>query len=164
MSAIPPSRAVATSAPAVFADPSVAGGDLWQRPLTPFRLRRPFEAPASRFAAGHRGIDLEAAAGQPIVAVESGTVTFAGTVVDRPVMTLRTSSGELVSLEPIVATGGVGRGSNVQRGAILGTVGSGGHCDAGCVHVGVRVDGDYVNPMLWFGGVPRAILLPWSDG
>ncbi len=43
---------------------------------------------------------------------------------------------------------------------MIGTVSSGGHCAAGCVHFGVRIDGEYVSPFLFLGGLPRAVLLP----
>ena len=46
------------------------------------------------------------------------------------------------------------------HGAVIGTAGAGGHCSGSCVHVGVRVDGQYVSPLLFFGGVPPAVLLP----
>jgi hypothetical protein len=29
------------------------------------------------------------------------------------------------------------------------------------VHVGLRFNGEYVNPLLVWGEVPRAVLLPW---
>ena len=41
---------------------------------------------------------------------------------------------------------------------------SGGHTPAGAVHVGVRWNGVYINPMLLFGGVERAVLLPCGSG
>jgi hypothetical protein len=47
----------------------------------------------------------------------------------------------------------------VSRGSVLGRVDFGPHCR--CLHVGVRWRGMYVNPLLVFGEVPRAILLPW---
>ena len=30
-----------------------------------------------------------------------------------------------------------------------------------CLHLGVRVDGAYVSPLLFLGGQPRAVLLRW---
>jgi hypothetical protein len=29
------------------------------------------------------------------------------------------------------------------------------------VHFGVRIDGEYVSPFLFLGGIPRAVLLPF---
>lgn len=149
------------AAPSPGRGPEHVGGDLWVRPIDPWVLERTFEAPATRFSAGHRGIDLTASPGTPVLAVDTGTVTFAGTVVDRPLISLRTSTGELASMEPVRASEGIVAGSDVARGSVIGSVADGGHCAARCIHLGVRVHGDYVNPMLYFGGVTRAVLLPW---
>ena len=66
--------------------------------------------------------------------------------------------GVVSSIEPVVSA--VRAGASVGRGDPVGAVGTGGHCDAACVHLGVRVHGEYVSPMLFLGGVPRAVLLP----
>src|SRR5690606_40194397 len=47
-------------------------------PLVVLELVRGFEAPRERWGAGHRGVDLAAATGQPVRAPGPGTVTFAG--------------------------------------------------------------------------------------
>jgi murein DD-endopeptidase MepM/ murein hydrolase activator NlpD len=131
----------------------------WEWPLSPpGGIVRPFEAPPGPYAAGHRGIDLAAAAGQRVAAPAAGVVQFAGVVVDRPVVTLRVGARTLVSLEPVAAELPVG--AAVGAGEPLGTVAGGGHCGGGCLHVGVRVDGAYVSPLLFLAGVPPAVLLP----
>jgi hypothetical protein len=43
---------------------------------------------------------------------------------------------------------------------IVGTVATGGHCEGSCIHFGVRLHGEYVSPLLYLAGVPRAVLLP----
>jgi murein DD-endopeptidase MepM/ murein hydrolase activator NlpD len=121
-------------------------------------VKRGYEAPATRYSAGHRGIDIPAGAGTLVVAPESGTVRFAGVVVDRPTVTVQTSAGILLSIEPVAAEYAVG--DAVERGSALGIVATGGHCTGACIHLGVRVAGEYVSPMRFFGGVPRAVLLP----
>jgi hypothetical protein len=35
-----------------------------------------------------------------------------------------------------------------------------GHCAATCLHLGARIAREYVNPLLFLGDVPRAVLLP----
>ena len=51
-------------------------------------------------------------------------------------------------------------GAAVARGAAVGTIGIGGHAAPGVLHFGVRLEGEYINPLLLLGGVPRAVLLP----
>ncbi|QDZ14081.1 peptidoglycan DD-metalloendopeptidase family protein [Humibacter ginsenosidimutans] len=131
----------------------------WSWPVPGARtVLRGYEAPASRYSAGHRGIDIAAVTGTPVVSPASGTVRFAGVVVDRPTITVATVDGVLISLEPVASP--LAAGDVVAGGQSLGRVAAGGHCNAACVHLGVRVNGDYASPLLFFGGVPRAVLLP----
>lgn len=141
---------------------SESEGGAWEWPLPDHTLTAPYAAPATRYAAGHRGVDFPAVLGTPVHAPDDAVVRFSGVVVDRPVLTLDHGGGVLSSFEPLVSELPVG--SVVARGAVLGAVGTGGHCDAGCLHVGVRVAGEYVSPMLFFGRVPPAVLLPLGDG
>ncbi|OOB90481.1 hypothetical protein B0T42_11265 [Rathayibacter sp. VKM Ac-2630] len=136
----------------------VPPGSLWASPVPGFTVVEPWRAPEHRYAAGHRGIDLEATAGAPVLAVTGGTVSFAGRVVDRGVVSIEHADGLVSSVEPVEAT--VSAGAVVAPGDVIGTVGGGGHCDGRCVHLGVREDGEYVSPMRYFGGIPRAVLLP----
>ncbi|MFF9562781.1 murein hydrolase activator EnvC family protein [Leifsonia sp. NPDC014704] len=143
--------------------PSAADqGARWMWPVAAPAVSAPYAAPPTRYAAGHRGIDVTAVSGTPVVAPETATVRFAGMVVDRPVVTLDHGGGVLSSVEPVSSVLPVG--SAVARGAVIGVVASGGHCGTACIHVGVRVDGEYVSPMLFFGRVPPAILLPLGRG
>jgi murein DD-endopeptidase MepM/ murein hydrolase activator NlpD len=137
-------------------------GARWMWPVADPAVSGPYAAPPTRYAAGHRGIDLTATAGAPLIAPDGATVRFAGMVVDRPVLTLDHGGGVLSSFEP--ASSDLPVGSRVARGAVIGVVGSGGHCGTACVHVGVRLNGEYVSPMLFFGRVPPAILLPLGGG
>jgi murein DD-endopeptidase MepM/ murein hydrolase activator NlpD len=131
----------------------------WRWPTAPpGRVVQGFEAPAGPYAAGHRGIDVAAPAGTPVLAPADAVVQFSGTVAGRPVVTLRVDEHVLVSVEPVA--GEVPVGAAVVAGQRFGAVASGGHCDGRCVHVGVRVDGEYVSPLLFFAGVPPAVLLP----
>ncbi|QTX04495.1 murein hydrolase activator EnvC family protein [Agromyces archimandritae] len=147
-----PAHAVPLGAPAVDA----AGDWIW--PITPVRIVAPYRAPETRYAAGHRGVDLASAPGDGIRSPADGVVSFAGTVVDRAVVTVDTGDGVLVSMEPVLSA--LPAGTAVGRGQPLGVVADGGHCDGSCVHLGVRVDGDYVSPLRFLGGIPRSVLLP----
>lgn len=131
----------------------------WVWPVgPPVVVVAPFRAPATPYSAGHRGIDLAAAPGDVVVAPAAGVVRFAGLVAGRGVVSIDHGGGVLSAIEPVAAT--VTAGTPVAPGEIVGSVASGGHCDGVCVHFGVRVDGEYVSPFLFLGGLPRAVLLP----
>lgn len=137
-------------------------GRRWAWPVErPWRVTAPFRAPETRFAAGHRGIDVAASLGAPVLAPADGVVAFVGTVVERPVITIKHDGGLVTSFEAVEAT--VPAGTPVNAGDRIGTVAGGGHCDGRCVHFGVRLRGDYVSPMLYLGGFSRAVLLPFRD-
>jgi len=136
-------------------------GPRWEWPLASHSLTAPYAAPATRYAAGHRGIDLSAVTGVPVSAPDDAVVRFSGVVVDRPVLTLDHGGGILSSYEPVASE--LPMGTAVARGSVVGAVAGGGHCQAACLHVGVRVDGEYVSPLLFFARVPPAILLPLGN-
>jgi len=148
--------AAAGSAPAAVTSPH------WAWPVLPPRVVGAFAAPPTPYAAGHRGIDLATTPEQPVTAPTDATVRFAGVVVDRPVLTLDHGGGVLSSYEPLATE--LVAGQPVARGAPIGRLASGGHCAASCLHVGVRVDGAYVSPLLFFDTVPPSVLLPLGDG
>jgi murein DD-endopeptidase MepM/ murein hydrolase activator NlpD len=147
--------------PAVEGSSTVRVSARWLWPLAPPSLLRGFEAPPTPYAAGHRGIDLRAVPGSAVTAPSSATVRFAGVVVDRRVLTLDHGGGVLSSYEPMLS--GLSVGDAVTAGDALGQVDTGGHCTDACLHIGVRVDGEYVSPLLFFDRVPRAVLLPLGD-
>ena len=129
----------------------------WPTPGTRVVLA-PFRAPAHAYGAGHRGIDIEAAIGSAVAAPAPGVVAFRGIVVDRPVLTIEHDGGLVTTVEPVDST--LQPGDSVAAGDAVGVVATGGHTEPGGMHLGVRLDGMYINPLLLFGGVPRAVLLP----
>jgi hypothetical protein len=129
----------------------------WDWPIAPAVIVRPYVAPETLYGRGHRGLDLEATPGTVLRMPFDGQVSFVGRVVDRTVVTVTDGSDWSLSMEPVESR--LVLGDRVSRGSSLGRVGAGPHC--GCVHVGVRWRGMYVNPLLVFGSLPRAILLPW---
>ena len=152
----PVSHASAARSPVSSSASTGISGWVW--PVDGQRIvRRPFLAPPTPYGVGHRGVDLAASgAGVEVRAVTSGVVHFAGVVVDRPVITVR--QGQVLTtvepVEPLVATG-----DRVRAGDVIGVL-LPGHCAHPCVHLGVRVAGEYVSPLLWLGGLQRAVLLP----
>lgn len=144
--------------------PTQAGSaPLWAPPLgQPLRISASYSLPGGPYQAGHRGIDLFARPGDPVRMPATGTVTFVGTVVDRPVLSVRLDARTIVSFEPLVSE--AREGDVIARGAVIGKVasydpGSATHCRTGCLHLGVRIDGEYTNPLRFLRLRPR--LLPW---
>jgi murein DD-endopeptidase MepM/ murein hydrolase activator NlpD len=133
----------------------------WRWPLDGARtVVEPFRAPAHAYGAGHRGVDLAGSA-PPVRAPAAGVVAFRGVVVDRPVLTIEHADGLVSTFEPLDSTLQIG--DAVEVGDELGTIARGGHTAPGLLHLGVRLDGVYINPLLLFGTVERAVLLPCCE-
>ncbi|WP_433677262.1 murein hydrolase activator EnvC family protein [Microbacterium gorillae] len=141
---------------------TLPGHERWSWPIEgAVRVTRPFLAPPHAYGAGHRGIDLVSLAGGSGVVVRApsdGVIAFVGTVVDRPLLTIDHGDGLVTTLEPVRSDLAVG--ALVRAAEDVGTIASGGHTANGELHFGVRLNGEYINPLLLLGGVPRAILLP----
>jgi murein DD-endopeptidase MepM/ murein hydrolase activator NlpD len=139
---------------------AVLAGAPWTWPVDgPHDVVRPFIVPAHEYGPGHRGVDLPAPDGV-LLAPADGVVHFAGVVVDRPVLSIDHGGGVLSSYEPVSTS--LSKGDVVTRGQAVGTV-LAGHCSMTCVHLGVRIDGEYVSPMRFLGVIPRAVLLPTRE-
>ena len=151
--------ASAEDAPQPAVAPEYVEQWLWPVPA-PIRVVSPFRAPPTPYASGHRGIDIAVEHGAVIVAPAAGVVSFAGRVVDRGVVAIDHGDGVVSAIEPVDAL--VTEGTVVAAGDPIGVAASGGHCAAECAHFGVRVDGQYVSPFLFLGGLPRAVLLPMA--
>ena len=137
----------------------------WQWPLTPRpRVARPFAAPRSTWGAGHRGVDLASASGQPVRAVAAGTVTHVGVIAGRPTVTVAHPDGLRSTYEPVDAT--VRTGDTVTAGQVLGTVVvAGSHCSPSpCLHLGALRGREYLDPMTLLGPVRVRLLPLWRDG
>jgi len=122
-------------------------------------ILRDFVAPETPWGPGHRGVDLDASSSATLRAPVAGRLRFVGEVVSRGVVTIETPEGYLVSMEPVSID--LPSGSRVRAGQIIGSVNSG-HCRSRCLHLGLRIDGDYVSPATFLGVERRAILMPWT--
>jgi murein DD-endopeptidase MepM/ murein hydrolase activator NlpD len=129
-------------------------------PLSPRpELLRPFDRPLNQWSLGHRGVDLLAVIGQPVLSAGDGIVTFSGVIAGRGVVTIRHSEGLRTTYEPVDERSA--SGTVVHRGTRIGILsGVPGHCvPLHCVHWGAISGEDYRDPLslLGFG---RPILLP----
>jgi murein DD-endopeptidase MepM/ murein hydrolase activator NlpD len=130
----------------------------WPLSPRPAVLRR-FELPGSRWSAGHRGVDLSAAVGQPVLSAGDGIVAFSGVIAGRGVVSVQHSGGLRTTYEPVDER--LASGTLVHRGAKIGVLSPRpGHCiPRRCLHWGAISGQTYRDPLslLSFG---RPILLP----
>lgn len=123
---------------------------------------RGFDPPALPFGPGHRGVDLAARAGQPVLAPGPGVVAFAGLVAGRGVVSVDHAGGLRTTYEPVTARRAVGE--PVAAGAVLGLVSPGpGHClPRTCVHWGLRRGETYLDPLGLLGVTAVRLLPVWT--
>ncbi len=134
----------------------------WSWPLSPKPgVLRIFDPPDKPWLSGHRGVDVGPASdGGKVTAPSDGVVTFAGVVVDRPVLTIDHGGGLKSSFEPV--TSELKAGDVVRNGQAIGTL-EPGHCGAStCLHWGVRRGEEYLNPLGFVADLRPSILLPLS--
>lgn len=127
------------------------------RPGTP-ALTRPYDAPDPDWLAGHRGVDLAGAPGQPVYAAGPATVVFAGPLAGRPVVSITHPGGLRTSYEPVDPA--VRPGQRVDASTPLGRLAAG-HpgCPApACLHWGAMRGpasrADYVDPVGLLAATP----------
>lgn len=121
-----------------------------------------FDPPVAAWSSGHRGVDLAARTGDVVRSMAAGTVLFAGTIAGKPVVSVGYPGPDRPrsTYEPVIPSVAVGQ--QVAEGAVLGTVAViGGHCGGtrGCLHVGLRTDTRYLDPLTLVGRAP-AVLKP----
>jgi murein DD-endopeptidase MepM/ murein hydrolase activator NlpD len=137
--------------------PAVAGDGSWTWPLGDRRVVEAFDPPNTAYSAGHRGVDLPGVVGEPVRAVASGRVTFAGSVAGVGVVTVD-HGGERSTYQPVKVD--VRRGERVRAGDSLGRLrAAGSHCASACLHLG-RLAGDaYLDPLDRLGSASRVRLV-----
>jgi murein DD-endopeptidase MepM/ murein hydrolase activator NlpD len=139
---------------------SVAGHPKADWPVTPGTVLAGFDASATTYAPGHRGVDLAAHPGQLVRSSLAGTVTVAGPVAGRSVIVVEHDDGLRTTYLPVQPSVGVGH--VVRRGGSIGKLLAGPHCGSvSCLHWGARTQGGYVDPLGLLGhGAGRVVLLP----
>lgn len=129
-------------------------------PLSPRpAVLRPFDPPRDQWSPGHRGVDLSAVVGQPVLSAGEGVVGFAGVVAGRGVLTVQHSGGLRTTYEPVDDR--LASGTIVHRGTRVGVLSAEpGHCaPGGCLHWGAISREAYLDPLSLLS-VGRPILLP----
>lgn len=131
---------------------------------------RGFDARAGPYGPGHRGIDIAASPGESVRAPATGRVEFSGPVAGTNWVTLLVAPGVLVTLgpllDPAVTAGQVRRRAPVGRvgpGHTLPPAGQAGSGGEATLHLGVRVNGVYVDPLPYLVDRPRPRLAPLPE-
>ena len=136
-----------------FPSSAVANESLWDWPAAGALLRTP-ALPNGHYGAGHRGLDIAAAAGREVLSPMTATVTWVGKIAGRQGVTVTAGSFKH-TLMNVAAT--VARGEDVLRGEPIGTSVISDHCSKTCIHWGVRERGNYIDPRI--GTKPRIVRL-----
>lgn len=126
----------------------------WPLPGRPPVLRR-FLPPPTPYAPGHRGVDLGAAVGTPVLAAGAGVIGFAGPLAGRGVVTVIFDGGLRTTYEPVRAI--VRPGDRVALGQQIGWLAAPtGHCGPGtaCLHWGLLRGSVYLDPLTLLGASP----------
>lgn len=135
---------------------------VWPLPGSALEPLRGFESPEHRYGSGHRGIDIALSPGSKILTPSDGVIHFAGWLVNRPVVSIRHANGLLSSFEPVRSL--LPAGAEVTAGQHIGYHDEGDesfqHCLTPCVHFGVRLHGEYLNPLVFFQLEPLSVLYP----
>lgn len=117
---------------------------------------RGFDLPAGPYGRGHRGVDIAAPLGTPVLAPAAGQVLFAGPVAGVTWASIQIAPGVVVTLGPLSDLT-VAAGRRVRAGSRVGRLAAG-HADA--LHLGLRVDGLPVDPLPWLAAFIRPRLAP----
>lgn len=130
---------------------SVSREALWLPVLSSDRESfRKFRQPETDWGAGHRGVDYQVSDGDRLVSPTNSVVQFAGLVFGRPVVVLRHSDGLSSELEPACLSKELAVGQSLKAGDPFAKVCFGakdGHCEAACLHWGVRTTArGYLSP------------------
>ncbi|MFI6319563.1 M23 family metallopeptidase [Nonomuraea sp. NPDC050556] len=142
--------------------PAAAAPSPWQWPLsgTPTILRR-FAPPPAPWLSGHRGVDLAATPGTPVYAAGPGTITYAGPLAGRGVITILHTAGLKTTYLPVQAS--VRRGDQISAGARIGIIEDvPGHCAQQCLHWGLLRASRYLDPLLLLGWGQVRLLPYWT--
>ena len=142
--------------------------DLWDL-VTPRRFGLPLAAPLDPMPeprsfgnrrilndeprSPHSGIDMKAPRGTPVHAVADGVVVLAGNHFFAGNSVYLDHGGGLISMSFHLHEIRVEEGQEVERGQVIGTVGSTGRSTGPHLHLGLRWHGARVDPGLLIGGL-----------
>jgi hypothetical protein len=156
---------VSTAAGGLSGGRQSAAQPAWVEPVPGLadRVVADYDAPLSRWGPGHRGIDFAVSREELISSPVAGSVHFVGRVVNRPILTIVDSAGQLASFEPVCSN--LNAGEVVRAGSVIGwhceaDLSYDPHCAVECVHFSTRRDGNYLSPLHLIFGLEPSRLWP----
>ncbi len=105
---------------------------------------RAFDKPEHNWLAGHRGVDLDLAVGDPIRSAGIGVVSFSGMVAGTPTISITHPDGTRTTYQPAHPL--VTQGQHVNEGEVIGTLGHPFDGKPG-LHWGAKRGEEYLNPL-----------------
>jgi murein DD-endopeptidase MepM/ murein hydrolase activator NlpD len=126
------------------------------RPPLAGSVVRGFELLAGPYGPGHRGVDIAAPLGTPVLAPAAGQVLFAGPVAGITWASIQVAPGVVVTVGPLTDLA-VSAGQRVRTGTRVARLARG---HAGALHLGVRIDNLPVDPLPWLASFARPRLAP----
>lgn len=151
-----------THAAALAAPPSTESVGVWPLVPDPPVLER-FDPPADPWGSGHRGVDLLGSPGQRVHSSMAGTVSYAGRLAGRGVVSVMHPDGTRTTYQPVTTSLQIG--DSVLRGGPIGTLDlPGSHCfPRACLHWGWLRGEVYLDPLELVGAGPVRLLPLWRD-
>ena len=125
------------------------GGFMWPSPVsrTITSSFGPRKSPTQGASTNHQGIDIGAPAGTNVLASQDGTVTVASYQWAAGNYIMISHSGGISTVYMHNSQLLVSVGQQVKKGDVIAKVGSSGVATGPHIHFGVRVNGQYVNPL-----------------
>ena len=135
---------------ALPAPASAQPGAVWLTPPVDGALAARYDEPERKWGSGHRGVDFAVPAGTAVRAAAPGYVVFAGSVAGTLAVTVDHGSA-FETTYTALASVDVTAGEYVDRGHWIGTSAAAHPGGIAGVHLGVKVDGRYADPVLFLG-------------
>ena len=116
------------------------------RPVPPVTgpIIQHFVAPPCQRCAGHRGVTIATRAGQQVVAVLPGVVSYVGEVAGLTYVVQVIRPGVKVTYGWLTPEAQLAEGDEIAAGALVGWAGE-------RTYLGVRIEGRYVEPLRYLG-------------
>ena len=105
------------------------------------------ESPTEGASTNHKGVDIGAPTGTPIVAAASGSVVISTYSASAGNYIMINHGGGVYTVYMHMSSRSVSVGDEVSKGETIGLCGSTGYSTGPHLHFGVRIDGSYVNPL-----------------